>query len=126
MNRLITTIILLCLPVVSYAEIYSCTGRKDASVIDVGLNGSWTSESGDYSEPVIVDTSRGLRPNSSWDDYIGQCERVSYTGFKCTEDTGSSLWVLWIGETSSGGVNFGLSHTGSWAITAYGGTCVKI
>ena len=122
MNRLITIIILLCLPVVSFAEIYSCTGRKDASVIK--LNGSWGSISGDDNETMIVDTSRGFRPNSTWDDYIGRCERIGDSGFKCIADIGT-YWILWIAELD-GAIDFSLANTSYWWINAHGGTCVKI
>ena len=126
MNKLLTTITLLCLPVVSFAEIYLCTSQKEATVMDPEVNGrSWFSISGDADGQVIVDTSRGFRPNASWDDYVGQCERTDDLSFRCTYDPPGSIWLLSITETSRSGAIFGLSHTSSFAISAVGGTCTK-
>ena len=80
--------------------------------------------SGDDDEQVIVDTSRGFRPNAQWDDYVGQCERTG-GGFLCKYEPAGSIWLLHIYDSSRGRAFFSLSHSAWFQINALGGACTK-
>ena len=75
MNKLLTTVMLIFLPIASFADIYSCTNQK-GSWIDPD-DGTVSPALYDLALPpttFIVDTERGIRRGLVEEGYSGSCQ----------------------------------------------------
>ena len=119
MNKLLTTITLLCLPLTSFAEIYSCTSIKGKYInhdLEANLNSG-----GVY----IVDTDRGMR-YSLMTDYMGACKKGEITTWNCEISSASdSVTRIDINEEYNP-IRFAFTQTDGGYVSSHVGTCVKI
>ena len=129
MNKLLTTIIMFCLPVASYAEIFSCSSNQ-------GFTDSGQRNQGGT---FIVDTERGMRTRRAMDEegYFGSCQvhhvpsstsrGEPVTQYFCTADNDSekhqmaTMWIIkYVNETT-----FTAAFLGAFE-AIYGGNCEEI
>ena len=66
MNKLLTTIILLCFSVAANADIYVCSTKAQASILDPSISGTGSlriigTNNDEDSTSYIVDTEQGVR-----------------------------------------------------------------
>ena len=126
MNKLLIAITLIGFPALSFAEIYFCTPEEESTILDLTLSGrGLVSSSGGTDGRIVVDTSRGFRPNASWSDYVGQCESTSDSSLSCNFAYGAGFWHIFITETSRRDSFFVLSHTTPALVVGQGGTCTR-
>ena len=95
MNKLLTTIILLCFSVAANADIYFCEVRV---ISTIGSDGSGSILDEPSGENWIVDTEKGFR-SSGQSEYGGSCvPKESAFGdlVRCTADTDISELVFTI------------------------------
>lgn len=126
--RIPIAIVMLCLPMAAMGEIFSCTSTYGAAVNRDGLfaadipRQSW-----------VVDTSRGVRASRAGvvdEDYLGECEVVSYQGEVreawCSAEQGVLTKIhIQINRTNTGPINF-LASTFNVYNFSYAGTCTEI
>ena len=130
MNKLLTALILFCFSASSFGEIYLCTSEAEANILDLrAVTGDgYRSQASNDNIQAIVDTSKGFRPDSNWEEYIGQCKRFGNNDYKCTheyENLGDEH-VLMIREGLRNSVRFVYSFTSQLHIKSYAGTCTKV
>ena len=121
MNKLLTTIILLCFSVAANADIYFCEGATSA-YIDPQTNLSNNIVASDRYN-WIVDTDKGFRYTQVGFDYEGSCE-LSDGYIICRSSLyflSDKIFVI------SPILNFTyVSHLWGFTIGAYAGTCTKV
>jgi hypothetical protein len=119
MNKLLATITLLCLPLTSFAEIYSCTSSK-GKYINNDLEANLTS-----GEVYIVDTDRGMR-FSLLIDYLGACKKGEITTWNCEISSNSDGVIRIDINEEYDPIRFAFTQTDGYYVSSYVGTCVKI
>ena len=122
MNKLLTTITLLCFSVAANADIYFCESDSSANLI-VPTESRYLnnlSEEGDVS--IVVDSEKGFR-HSEFEEYNGDCE-ISRIFLVCTfssEGIGEGTFAIDIK-----GLSFSyIDHIYGMRLTSRAGTCTK-
>ena len=131
MNKLLTTIILLCFSVAANAEVFVCTDKIRTIMSEPmpGISTDYTVFSYDDDRGYIIDTDRGVRRINREEPFEGSCEVINY-GFICTVDISgfaiNSIRISAYDGTSA--VKFAASQNDALrgSITASMGTCIKI
>ena len=122
--KLIAMLALLCLPALSFAEIYVCKSEKQF-YLNRGFTDSWTSASDSNSVNVIVDTPQGLRlEGTNSENYVGACRYSSYGGYFCTWQNDSTLFQVIVEELANG-IFFTYTDLSSNQIMNSDGSCTK-
>jgi len=124
-SKLLTTLIILCFPAASFAEIYVCRSEQQF-YLSKDFFGSWTSASANNSVDVIIDTSQGLRLEGlTSEDYVGACRYSSYGGYFCTWENDHTLFQVIVEELANG-VFFTYTDLSSDQIMNSSGSCTKV
>jgi len=141
MNKLLTTITLLCFSVAANADIYFCTPQglsylAPDDVTDIQYFNRDASEN----EVFIVDTEKGFRQERD-DDYRGSCEliigSVPWNGWVCNAATSEiepetapgerhqrETLLITDGRLFTYSLHFGIA-TIAPTVTTLGGRCIK-
>ena len=115
---------LLCLPALSFAEIYVCKSEKQF-YLNRGFTDSWTSALESNLVNVIVDTSQGLRlEGTNSENYVGARRYSSHSGYFCTRQNDSTLFQVIVEELANG-IFFTYTDLSSIQIMNSGGSCTK-
>ena len=128
MNKLLTTITLLCFSVAANAETYVCTDKK-RSITSHPISGFSDYGVGIYDDAngYIVDTDRGIRffndEGVSEPIFGGSCD-VNADIIKCTKEEYGEFWSVLIYIRDE--LIFSASRTDALVVVASVGTCIKI
>ena len=145
MNKLLTTITLLCLPLVSLAEVFVCpqdtssymmrriNGTLLTDDIDNFTNASaeWSVSSADDLSTlnVIVDTDQGFRLDIQ-PAYRGQCISININDsivYQCTDKNDRNGFIdIVVIEDLDGLVTFHRTRSFPSEVNSIAGSCVKI
>ena len=126
MNKLLTTITLLCFSVAANADIYFCTEKATGLAWfdgrDNGFNKNGPAFKGDS---WIIDTEQGMR-NSATEEYIGSCELDTYAAVICRHlpENGYER-VFMINPYTEEEFVFTAHNRNILSVFAYAGTCTK-
>ena len=131
MNKLLTTITLLCFSVAANAETYVCTDKKRSVTshprprVNPDYNVSIRNDASGY----IVNTDRGIRffnaEGDSEPNFGGSCD-VNAVIITCTHDRDGDFWSVLINIRD--GLIFTASRTNAYLqhVVASVGTCIKL
>lgn len=120
--RILTTLIMLCLPMTAMGEIYVCSSEKYATLSDL-LSFARTRETKltDY----VVDTESGFRALTDDASYRGECQTAeTSTTIVCSYEDGLSAMQVYIDRSD---LIFTYSqHLYGGSVRSYFGKCTEI
>ena len=122
MNKLLTTITLLCFSVAANADIYFCESSQEATVMPGFLDGR---DDPDSQKTFIMDTEKGFKVvGGKPDEYIRSCSSESIK-WSCTyvqDFAGEASFDIWTDNLEFRFIN----KLDALAMTVvYAGTCAK-
>ncbi len=126
MNKLLTTITLLCFSFVANAEQYLCVGEKASYLTTIGNDDIY-----DTSDTrLVIDFEKGYRLVGipGLEDYSGVCELTSNeeTLFKCTDEIGITLHTITAYKNNNSPITFTYVRQTGQTVNARLGSCTEI
>ena len=119
MNKLLTTITLLCFSVAANADIYFCETLRTMSL---SANGEFNSDISRFD--FVVDTEKGVRVETS-ENYLGSCSTIPVGGgINCDYRRNHVLGRIYI-NTIDPDFSFTFTATTSSHVNSSAGTCTK-
>ena len=125
--RILTTILMLCLPMAAMGETFACTSTYGALI-----NGDGIVIQGSDNLSYVVDTRRGLRVptlDGVSQDYIGECEVSSIQNALnafCTAQIRVFRHSIEVNKLTTGEIKFVSSSYFNSINGAYAGTCIEL
>jgi len=118
MNKLLTTIAMLCFSIAANADAYFCETLRNMNLLADGSFNPNVSRN-----DFVVDTEKGIRIGAS-ENYLGSCSTI-VGGISCEYRRGTILGRLYINSSMGFNSSFTFTSTTGYAVSSSAGTCTK-
>ena len=118
MNKLLTTIAMLCFSIAANADAYFCETLRNMNLLADGFFNPNISRN-----DFVVDTEKRIRIGAS-ENYLGSCSTI-VGGISCEYRRGTILGRLYINSSMGFNSSFTFTSTTGYAVSSSAGTCTK-